>query len=291
MPTRYGSAGPGRSRQAPRGDHDEPHSVLGAHAARRATQPTASIVRAFHPDAVELRAGPRASDSRPMEPIGGGIFEAFVAANARRAWPIACGSAFPGGASWERDDPYRFLPTFWARSICTSSTRGRIGGSGTCSGASRPQDRRGLRACRSRSGRPTRAARLGRRRFLRAGTAGCSRCGGLRQSGVFELFVPGLEAGAVYKFEIKTREGMLRLKTDPMARLMEVPPRSASRVDESSLRAGGDSAWMKARRAADLRAGPARRLRGPPGLAGRRGSSRTAARRTTATSRRASWST
>jgi len=77
----------------------------------------------------------------------------------------------------------------------------------------------------------------------------------LSGSGVFELFVPGLSAGAVYKFEIKTREGMLRLKTDPMARAMEVPPRSASVVEASSY-VLDDAAWIKARRTADHASAP-----------------------------------
>jgi 1,4-alpha-glucan branching enzyme len=66
----------------------------------------------------------------------------------------------------------------------------------------------------------------------------------------FEATAAGLTAGAVYKFEIKTREGMLRLKTDPMARAMERPPLTASRVDASAY-AWGDGRWMAARRKAE----------------------------------------
>ena len=55
-------------------------------------------------------------------------------------------------------------------------------------------------------------------------------------SGVWEVFVPGVGAGAHYKFELETREGMLRLKADPMARAAEHPPKTASVVTASQLR-------------------------------------------------------
>jgi 1,4-alpha-glucan branching enzyme len=63
---------------------------------------------------------------------------------------------------------------------------------------------------------------------------------------VFELFVPGVEPGALYKYEIKTAGGDLRVKTDPLATCMELPPGTASRVYESTY-TWGDDAWMAAR--------------------------------------------
>jgi 1,4-alpha-glucan branching enzyme len=56
----------------------------------------------------------------------------------------------------------------------------------------------------------------------------------LGSSGIFELFVPGVEPGALYKYEIRTRGGELRLKSDPVGFAMEPPPGSASRVVASS---------------------------------------------------------
>ena len=47
----------------------------------------------------------------------------------------------------------------------------------------------------------------------------------LGSSGVWEIFVPEVRRGhASYKFEIRTRDGDLLLKTDPFATSMEVPP-------------------------------------------------------------------
>ena len=54
----------------------------------------------------------------------------------------------------------------------------------------------------------------------------------LGASGIWELFVPGVGEGAIYKFEIRTQDGRLRLKSDPLAFHTEVPPANASVVCE-----------------------------------------------------------
>ena len=68
----------------------------------------------------------------------------------------------------------------------------------------------------------------------------------LGASGVWELFVPGVTAGAHYKFQILGRDGMWRDKADPVAFLAEIPPANASIVFESS-HGWDDQAWMTAR--------------------------------------------
>ena len=51
------------------------------------------------------------------------------------------------------------------------------------------------------------------------------------QAGVWEIFIPGVEAGARYKYELLDRHGqLLPLKADPYALRMEHPPASASIV-------------------------------------------------------------
>ncbi len=67
-------------------------------------------------------------------------------------------------------------------------------------------------------------------------------------SGVFELFVPDLEPGELYKFEILTPQHTLRLKTDPYAAAMERQPGTASRVVAPSAYRWSDAAWMTTRR-------------------------------------------
>ncbi len=67
------------------------------------------------------------------------------------------------------------------------------------------------------------------------------------QSGVFELFIPGLEPGALYKYEIKTRAGQPMLKADPYAFCAELRPNTASVVWELSQYKWKDDAWIKSR--------------------------------------------
>ncbi|MDX1606683.1 MAG: 1,4-alpha-glucan branching enzyme, partial [Candidatus Competibacterales bacterium] len=53
-------------------------------------------------------------------------------------------------------------------------------------------------------------------------------------NGVWDIFVPGLGAGELYKFELLGADGNLQpLKADPFARAMEPPPGNASIVHES----------------------------------------------------------
>ncbi|MFJ4027260.1 1,4-alpha-glucan branching enzyme [Paenarthrobacter sp. NPDC089989] len=68
----------------------------------------------------------------------------------------------------------------------------------------------------------------------------------LGSSGVWEAFIPGVVAGACYKYEILTRSGHWVEKADPLAFGTEVPPLTASRVVDSSYRFK-DSEWMAAR--------------------------------------------
>lgn len=67
-------------------------------------------------------------------------------------------------------------------------------------------------------------------------------------SGVWELFVPGLAAGMLYKYEIRSRAADApMLKSDPFAQDGELRPGTASRVAQPSRFEWGDSAWMRQR--------------------------------------------
>ncbi len=68
----------------------------------------------------------------------------------------------------------------------------------------------------------------------------------LGSSGVWELFIPGIEAGTRYKFEVLGRDGHWKQKADPMARRAEIPPQTASIVTESSYE-WKDAEWMARR--------------------------------------------
>ncbi len=67
-------------------------------------------------------------------------------------------------------------------------------------------------------------------------------------SGVWELFVPGLGDGTLYKYEIRNRNtGEILVKTDPYARAYELRPGTAARVTADLPYDWRDGGWMKAR--------------------------------------------
>ncbi len=78
----------------------------------------------------------------------------------------------------------------------------------------------------------------------------------LWDSGIFELFVPGLTAGEIYKYEIKAKGGTTYLKADPYANAAELRPNTASIVTDLSKFTWTDGAWMKARKETDTKTRP-----------------------------------
>jgi len=231
------------------GEHHEPHRLLGAHPAtidgRHGT-----VVRAFHPEAVRadcLLDG----QPHPMHPVQHGLFGLFLP-DVRPPLVYRLRLHFRDGNLWERDDPYRFLPTIGDLDL-------HLFNEGT---HRRPWDCLGAHV-RTIDGVPGTSFAVWAPNAKRVSLVGdfCrwdGRIFPMRQmgsSGVFELFVPDVGPGALYKYEIKTRDGQIRMKTDPYAAWMECPPGTASRVYASNYQ-WGDSEWMQARRQRDWTRAP-----------------------------------
>jgi 1,4-alpha-glucan branching enzyme len=67
---------------------------------------------------------------------------------------------------------------------------------------------------------------------------------------VWELFLPGLAQGDLYKYEIKTRyKGYVAIKSDPCGFATELRPKTASIVWDAGRYTWGDGEWMATRRA------------------------------------------
>ena len=73
---------------------------------------------------------------------------------------------------------------------------------------------------------------------------------------VFELFIPGLKPGCLYKYEVKTRAGEPMLKCDPYANYAELRPNNASIVWDIGTYQWKDQEWMKKRAASDTKDKP-----------------------------------
>ena len=71
----------------------------------------------------------------------------------------------------------------------------------------------------------------------------------LGASGVWELFIPGVGEGALYKFEIRGPGGAIFVKTDPYGTRFEAPPGNAAIVCDTTGFTWGDRAWVERRHA------------------------------------------
>ncbi|MGU3359821.1 1,4-alpha-glucan branching protein GlgB [Methylobacterium sp. M6A4_1b] len=75
-----------------------------------------------------------------------------------------------------------------------------------------------------------------------------------QNGGVWELFVPGLKAGAHYKYEIRGADGaLLPLKADPVAFAAQKPPETASVLQGTNDPDWHDEKWMAMRGEKDPR--------------------------------------
>lgn len=71
-------------------------------------------------------------------------------------------------------------------------------------------------------------------------------------SGVWEIFIPGLDHGALYKFEIRNRHsGQIMVKTDPYGFSFEQRPGTAAKVTKLDNHVWQDQEWLTARDKAD----------------------------------------
>ena len=225
------------------GDHHDPHSTLGAHHLTLDGE-QGVVIRAYHPDAIAAEYVLADGASAEFERLGSGLFAQFLRG---RSLPLKYRVRFhfADGNKWERDDPYRFIPTIGELDthLFAEGTHRALW---NCLGAN-------LRQVDGVEGVSFAVWAPNARRVSVVGDF-CRWDGrlypmrSLGPSGIFELFIPGLGPDTVYKFEIKTRDGAMRLKADPLAAATEVPPSTASKVAITQYE-WGDAEWMAQRTA------------------------------------------
>ncbi|MCA9244142.1 MAG: 1,4-alpha-glucan branching protein GlgB [Phycisphaerales bacterium] len=233
------------------GEHSNPHSILGAHPTR-ADRRTGAVVRVYQPWATQIELLRDGRKPLVMKRRGeSGVFESRLP---QATFPIAYRLMlhFQNGPSQERDDPYRFLPTLGDMDLHLFN-EGRHWRIWEKFGA-HPRVIDGVEGVAFAVWAPN-----ARRVSVVGDFCGWDgRLFPMRQmgnSGVFELFIPGVVPGDLYKYEIKTADGHLLLKADPYAQYAEVPPANASRVFKSDY-TWGDDAWMNTRTTREWRREP-----------------------------------
>ena len=222
-----------------RGEHHDPHAILGAHPTDGGT-----VIRAFHPDANAAALVAPNGGSVPMLSIGHGVWAGFVADLDPGQFAYRLRFGFSDGNAWELDDPYRFSPTLGEvdlhliregtherlYDVLGAHVRTHEGVTGVSFAVWAPN----ARSVRIVGDFDRWDGRLMPMRSMGA-------------SGVWELFVPGIGIGELYKFEILGQDGTLRLKADPLAFAMQVRPETASRVWDTTAFTWSDEAWMSER--------------------------------------------
>ncbi|WP_104982688.1 1,4-alpha-glucan branching protein GlgB [Sorangium cellulosum] len=233
-------------------EHPDPHHVLGAHEEKGDL-----VVRVFRADASEITVipGDPSLGKRPMRRVHpGGIFEARfpgVAYPADGRFRYQLDLRFPDGASSVEEDPYAARPTLGDVDLHLVA-EGKHWGLYNILGA-HVREVDGVRGTSFAVWAPS-ARRVsvvgdfnhwdGRRHAMRK-----------MGSGFWEIFIPGLGDGTIYKYEVKTASGQIALKTDPLARSMEMRPANAARVYTSRY-TFQDGEWMAQRGRVDSRKKP-----------------------------------
>ncbi|MEU2916266.1 1,4-alpha-glucan branching enzyme [Streptomyces massasporeus] len=217
------------------GTHHAPHSVLGAHPV-----PGGIAFRALRPYALsvtvvsgELRA--------ELHDDGDGFFSGLLPLREVPAYRLVVEYE---GTVLETEDAYRFLPTLGDLDLHLIG-EGRHEELWTALGA-HPMTHEGVTGTRFAVWAPNaRGVRVTGTFNFWDGTGHIMRS--LGSSGVWELFLPDIGEGELYKFEITRPDGSKTLRADPMARRTEVPPATSSVITSSEYE-WGDAEWL-ARRA------------------------------------------
>ncbi|AKK02902.1 1,4-alpha-glucan branching protein GlgB [Corynebacterium epidermidicanis] len=221
--------------------HHDPHGHYGWHA----TEDGAVVrTRQIGAEQVELLID---GTAHPMQPLGSDIWAAHLTSAEPTDYRLRI--TWPGGHQTELADGYAFLPTLgetdlhlisegrheqlWK--VLGSHVRSYTTELGEVSGTSFAVWAPNAIGCAvvgdfngwNASQHPMRA---------------------LGSTGVWEVFIPGVDAGTVYKYAVQTPEGQRRDKADPLARRAELPPATGSIVVGESDFTWTDDTWL-ARRA------------------------------------------
>jgi 1,4-alpha-glucan branching enzyme len=213
------------------GMHHDPHSVLGAHRV-----PGGVAFRAFRPYALSVTvvAGPLRAE---LHDDGDGFFSGLLPLSDVPAYRLVVTYE---GAVQDTEDAYGFLPTLGEFDLHLIG-EGRHEQLWQVLGA-HPMTHEGVIGTRFSVWAPNaRGVRVAGSFNFWDGSGHPMRS--LGSSGVWELFVPGIGEGELYKFEITRPDGSRTLRADPLARRTEAPPNTSSIVTASHY-VWGDEEWL-----------------------------------------------
>ena len=209
-----------------RGDHGDPFAVLGPHQVGVGTG-TAVAVRVFLPGVRQASVVPvdLPDDGEPMELLHTDGFFETVFLGRRHLFAYRLRVVDGQGQTLEVEDPYRFPPALSEYDLY-------LMGEGT---HLRNYEKLGAHAMKLEgvAGVNFSVWAPNAKRVSVVGDFNHwdGRCHPMRNhpgNGIWEIFIPGLREGALYKFEVKARSGEeIALKADPYACAFESAPRTA----------------------------------------------------------------
>ena len=226
------------------GYHGAPFDILGLHPVTAAGTP-ALVVRTFQPQALGVSVV-RSGTDYPMKCVHAeGVFEAIFH-DETEFFPYELSISLPDGRTYLIEDPYRFPPLLTEFDLYLFSEGNhfelydKLG--------AHLVDHEGVPGVHFTVWAPS-AERVsvigdfnqwdGRRHSMRPRGA----------TGLWELFIPGLVQGDLYKYEIKTRyQGYIGIKSDPFGFLAELRPKTASVVWDLDRYQWNDAEWMATRK-------------------------------------------
>ena len=228
--------------------HHSPHSILGLHQDGKDW-----VIRALRPFAKSVTAKSK-KESYELTHRFGGVWE--YQGKGKLPGDYRLIASYESAPDWVSDDPYRYLPMIgdldlhligegrheqlWqalgAHHVEQSDSLGDTSGVSFTVWAPNAQAVRVVGDFNSWDGT-------------------CYPMRSMGGTGVWELFIPGVKPGALYKFQILTKAGNWITKIDPMARRTEVPPATSSVVDVSDYK-WRDKDWMNQRARTDALKSP-----------------------------------
>jgi 1,4-alpha-glucan branching enzyme len=227
-------------------EHWNPYVLLGPH--HISVEGTKAFsVRTFAPHAREVRVIPEVPGSGPIQMNRiheAGLFEAILPApNGTSTYRIQVTDS--GGTVTERHDPYAFQPMVSDHDLHLFS-EGRLFKAYDTLGA-HVRRVNGVTGIHFVVWAPN-AVRVSVVGEFNRWDGRCHQMTNRGTTGLWELFIPDLPEGTLYKYEIRAgNQEAPFLKADPYAFAAELRPRTASVVHDLSAYQWGDRNWMEAR--------------------------------------------